>query len=160
MPDNKLLKNLIDQALDKFYALDGVLLKNDLRGTERSCVFRIGIYLQDIMNDIPELAEYSLDCEYNKSGRSPKRLHDKLIRSDMILHKRSSDADIIDPQSNLLAIEFKGYWSRRSKDIEKLQKLTDSDYGYCYQLGAAIKLTPEREKVKITYLTHGKIISD
>ena len=63
MTSNSLLKNILKRAINKFYQKDGILLENNLEGMERSCVFRIGIYLQELMDVHVEFNELNLDCE-------------------------------------------------------------------------------------------------
>ena len=118
------LKKALETAISTFYKRDSALIQ--IKGTERSCVFRIGIYLHEALMQDDDLKGLSLDCEYNKRGCNSKILNKSQIRPDLIIHKRGTST------SNVLAIEIKGWWNKRNhnKDIEKLKNLTSSDYSY------------------------------
>ncbi len=141
------LVEALKSAIRTFYCRDFGLI--ECKGTERSCVFRIGIYLQEIMNRRDELRELSLDNEYNKKEKDPKKLDGTLIRPDLIIHKRGSN------DSNKLVVEFKGWWNEDGDDIEKLEKLTNTDFGYSYGLAIFVRLGKTEKDVKYRYFKGG-----
>jgi hypothetical protein len=73
---------------------------------------RIGVYLEKYFK------WYNIDCEYSKMWRDPKRCNDKVIRPDIIIHKRLIQTD------NIVIFEVKLAWRNSKKwkaDIEKLK---------------------------------------
>lgn len=158
MLTDKQLKKLLKQAIKKFYDNDIILLK-DIEGMERSCVFRIGIYLQELMNNHSEFDNLNLDCEYNKSNTEVKCLNEQHVIPDLIIHKRNLDN--LTTNNNIMIVEFKGWWNREHKqDIEKLEAFTNSHDVYNYQLGVFISLSNSYEELKPRYFKNGKEINE
>ena len=143
---NKKLKNIVKQAVQTFYAKDIELIQ--VKGMEQACVFRIGLYLNEIMKNYPELNDLHLDCEYNKSNRP-----------DLIIHKRNLNNDNAN-QHNTLVVEFKGWWNDNLSDIEKLKNFTSPQYGYHYPLAIFIKLDKNNNKTIYRYFQNGNEISE
>lgn len=146
--------NLLKKSITRFYANDSLLVS--IRGTERSCVFKIGAYLNELVNC--ELgSDYNVDSEYNKKLKNPKVDHKfKLVRPDLIIHKRNTS----DENANILAIEFKGWWNNSEKDIEKLKDFTNPKYEYKYKLAILIKLNKKQENVVYKFFQKGKEINE
>lgn len=145
------LKYMLTEAIDTAYRNDHDLFTRG--GLEQSCVFRIGYYLQKLIDNDNELHNYNLDCEYNKNGYNSKTTprFPKGTRPDLILHERTSN------QYNLLMVEFKGWWSKKSRnDHLKLEDFTSLTCGYQYKLGAYVILG--KENSKITYFIDGRQI--
>lgn len=98
---------------------------------ERANVFRFGLILNEKLKENILFKDYDLDCEYNRSFYGPKILYGKVTYPDLIIHKRKSN------DSNLLVMEFKGWWNKSKRGIKK-DKLklfgfvNDSDYNYSY----------------------------
>ena len=67
-----LLDKLLDSALGELYEKDHYLLEHDVH--ERTIVFRLGHYLQNLMDATGEFQNFNLDFEYNRNGRYPKRI--------------------------------------------------------------------------------------
>ena len=115
-----LIEKLIEKALDKLYKEDYdtlICINHKQHVGERACVFRFGIYLNQILKRYIQFREYNLDCEYNRSYDDPKRRSGgMLIIPDIVLHKRGSN------DNNLVVIEFKGWWSKvnQKEDICKI----------------------------------------
>ena len=136
MPDAEeipVLKGLLKRAIGSVYAESPCLLQ--MEGLEQALVFRVGIYLQELINDSDVLASLNLDCEYNKNLDETKRTvnFQDGIRPDLLIHKRGSHAE------NKLAVEFKGWWNKKpNKDIQKLKDLTNNAHDYQYRLGAFV----------------------
>lgn len=120
------------KALEKFLALDSVLLEID--ANERSLTHRVAIYLQELFPDM------DVDCEYNRDDHEPKELflpggdadtydtNAQTVYPDIIVHKRMS-------KNNLLVIEFKKTSSAvgDEKDFTKLNEYK-RQLGYEYAL--------------------------
>lgn len=164
----KELQDLLKTTLEKFYSSeDNKLLL--LNGVERTCVFRIGLYLHDEIKvkieeenkdkskEIPQketkiFSSIELDSEYNKHFENPKVDNKgRLIRPDLIMHSRFND------DNNVMAIEFKGYWNKKGieRDTEKLKTFTEKEKGYKYQLGVLVVL--EKEYADMICFRNGKI---
>lgn len=154
---NKKLKNIVKQAVQTFYAKDIELIQ--VKEMEQACVFRIGLYLNEIMKNYPELNDLHLDCEYNKSNRGTKMLAGVKIRPDLIIHKRNLNNDNAN-QHNTLVVEFKGWWNDNLSDIEKLKNFTSPQYGYHYPLAIFIKLDKNNNKTIYRYFQNGNEISE
>ena len=135
---NKILIDILKESVERFYVSDSILAKTG--GMEQACVFRIGLYLHEIIKTNPQFQNLDLDCEYNKNQRGTKRLDGVTVRPDLIIHQRNLNNGIAN-DSNTLIVEFKGWWSHdTSKDIDKLRKFTGLDEGYIYKLGIFVKL--------------------
>ena len=78
---------------------------------------------------------WDVDVEYNREGDMTDSKGDdkgKLI-PDIVLHHRGLNKR----ESNLLALEVKGFWNEedREKDVKKLQRLHDKyRYKYLYRI--------------------------
>lgn len=144
--DLQKLKELVEQATQQVYERDPQLIT--LKGNEQSLVFRLGLYLNQLLEK-EELLQHglSLDSEYNKYEEDPKRLNNSLIRPDLLLHKRMSQ------EENVLVIECKKNQPNNSHDLLKLKQLT-FDSNYQYQLGCFINFT--KHEPEFTYLKNGK----
>ena len=92
MLSNIRLKNLLKNAIEEFYSKDNELIA--VKGMEQACVFRIGLYLYNLMQQDSTLSQFDLDCEYNKSNKGPKILDNAKVRPDLIIHKRNLNNDI------------------------------------------------------------------
>ena len=153
MIPNITLTNILKKAIDKFYQKDGILLENQIEGMERSCVFRIGIYLQEFMDELSEFDNLKLDCEYNKNKNETKILYGNRVIPDLIIHKRKIETE------NKMIAEFKGWWNKDyTDDFDKLKKFTLLHGEYAYQLGVFIKLN-ERD-FELKYFTNGQEITE
>lgn len=145
--DLQKLQKLVEQAALQVYERDQQLIA--LSGNEQSIVFRLGLYLNQLLEKKGFLQHgLSLDSEYNKYEADPKRLGTNLIRPDLLLHKRMNQKE------NLLAIECKRNQSNDSHDLQKLKQLT-LDSNYKYLLGCYINFA--NTKPEFTYFVDGKI---
>ena len=155
---NKLLNHVIKYAIKKFYEKDCILLKKNIEGMERSCVFRIGIYLQQRIDVYNEFNGLNLDCEYNKSNTNIKMLCGKKVIPDLILHKRNLN-NTISKDNNTMIVEFKGYWNRNKyNDYDKLKKFTLLNGEYGYQLGIFVDLKENNYEIK--YFKDGQEVTE
>lgn len=148
-----LLDELIDAALDTLYERDIYLLEHDVH--ERTIVFRLGHYLQNLMDATDEFQKLNLDFEYNRNGRQPKRTPANPQNGafpDLIMHQRGSN------QSNLLIMEFKPPWNTNTRDdYKKIQQFIDPDDRYNYLCGKSILLGRTRQTVTIKTILHPSI---
>lgn len=104
------------RALQTFLEPDAYLLQFDVN--ERSITSLIARYLA------PELADYHVDCEYNRDGVDPKKigyldLHPdeedteaRTVFPDIIVHRRGSN------DRNYLVIEVKKSTNQTSRDVD------------------------------------------
>ena len=123
---------------------------------ERAIVFRFAHYLQNLLDKDAGFKSLDLDCEYNRNGEEPKKLHpfDNGTYPDVILHKRGSN------DKNTLVAEFKGYWNNhQERDIDKLCEFTKRNE-YNFDLGIAVLLGKELYKTKITIIQDGSIVRE
>ena len=138
----ELLEELIKKSLDDLYQNDQDLLKRKV--AERDLTGLFAHYFRNNMKDTA-IAEYNVDCEYNRDGYGMKNIDGTLVYPDFILHKRGTN------ESNLLIIEFKTWWnSDNREDIEKLKAMMSDLYRYQYQYGYSIILNQERDSVTVT----------
>ena len=115
---------------------------------ERDLTGLFAHYFRNNMKDTA-IAEYNVDCEYNRDGYGMKKIDGTLVYPDFILHKRGTN------ESNLLIIEFKTWWnSDNREDIEKLKAMMSEWYRYQYQYGYSIILNQERDSVTVTCVEH------
>lgn len=157
MLSNIRLKNLLKKAIDEFYSKDNELIA--VKGMEQACVFRIGLYLYNLMQQDSTLSQFDLDCEYNKSNKCPKILDNAKVRPDLIIHKRDLNNDIPN-QKNTLIVEFKGWWNNNLNDIGKLKKFTDVKYDYLYPLAVWIKLGKTSNETVFRYFKNGQEVEE
>jgi hypothetical protein len=155
-------------SIKKFYESDHVVFeefKDDIKGMERPCAFRIGSYFREMVeNDIANFFSYHVDMEYNrmgKTGDSKCMSHEhkeNIIFPDMILHRRGE-------QDNILVCEFKA-GAKENGDYKKLEALTakkseQSDNNVCdYNIGIFCRLEKELEKCRLTLFADGKILNE
>jgi len=109
----KRLKTAIRLLYEKDIHLFGV------DANERSITFHLGLYLQKLFPG------RDVDCEYNRNGHNPKRIHlceanyygpGQTVYPDIIIHERGSN------KKNLLVIEAaKELNSNSQHDQKKLQ---------------------------------------
>ncbi len=95
---------------------------NDLLSdvNERTFVFRYGHYLA---NYLENESSYKVDIEYNRYNNDIKKLNNKNIYPDLIVHKRRKN-------DNLLAIEFKKN-NDSQKDKQRLIQLKKNKEYLC-----------------------------
>lgn len=135
------LKRLLECALQEFYEEEPSLF-NYVSGAvaERCMVFRIGHYMQNIMNNYSEqlFEGLILDCEYNRHGENVKTVDGpKKGIPDLLIHQRKND------DNNILCIEFKKgkpLQNDELEDIKKLEIFTSRSREYKYLYGFHIHL--------------------
>lgn len=106
-------------ALARILREDAPLLRAD--ANERSVSHRLALYLEE------QFPDWNVDCEYNRDGHDPKRLHltpqqvssddtrGTTVYPDIIVHKRGKP-------DNLLVIEIKkSNGGNEERDYQKLR---------------------------------------
>ncbi len=113
------IDELIVSTLKEVEDNDKFLLYNKVH--ETTIVFRFAHYLANkIENDY---SDYRVDIEYNRDKDQVKVLDNKIVRIDLIVHKRGT-------KDNLVAIEFKKN-NNSLTDKERLGNLfSESEYKY------------------------------
>lgn len=137
------LKQVIDNAILKFNNKEKYLLENDL--SERCICSRFAYYIQSELCSKEKYEDYVVDVEYNRGNvgneRSVKRLNDKNIIVDLIVHKRGYNNDF--GFDNLICIEMKKSNDSRGQqglkdDENRLKDMTSYRYGFIYKIGFMI----------------------
>lgn len=129
------LAKVLKDAVENVYKEKRFLLQFK-KGLEQAFVFRVGLYLNEILKN-SKYCNLDLDVEFNKSIGASKMLEEfpKGIRPDLLLHERGNH------YNNKLAVEFKGYWNKiDKKDIRKLVGLTSQAGDYKYTLGVFVNI--------------------
>ena len=133
------LAKLLSEAVHRVYVEERFLLQyaqGDRTGLEQAFVFRVGLYLSDILKGTA-YENLDLDSEYNKNhgGAKTSRRFPHGLRPDLMIHMRDSN------EENKLVAEFKGYWENDiADDITKLEDLTDPHDNYHYVLGVFVNI--------------------
>ncbi len=168
--EQKNKKTVLDEvlygAMHDLYKFDLYLIRHmgksgneteHIHVSERSIVFRYGLYLQDrITKTIFE--NYNIDCEYNRNIYSRKSYcggNGNILGCypDIIIHKRGTNDD------NLLVIEVKTWWNTNTEhDEDKLRDLTRQTSDYKYEYGLSITLGKDEDSVKMKWFQDGKEI--
>lgn len=111
----------IDEYIIKSFTnvikIDSDLIKNI---NERTFVFRMGHYL---VNYIEGDTDYKVDVEYNRRDYNIKKLDDKNIMPDLIIHKRNK-------KDNLAIIEFKKNENSEEDKSRLIKMKNDKRYLY------------------------------
>lgn len=129
------IAEIMQASIDNFNKNEMYLLKHDV--SERCICAKFACYVDKELCR-RNLSQYSVDVEYNRSEKAPKRLHDKNIVVDLIVHKRGSNNG--DNNENLICVEMKKTCNRNGcdSDIKRLQNLVDWSYGFNYVAGYMI----------------------
>lgn len=159
-----ILNKLLNDAIFDLYEFDLYLIRHmeksgneteNIHLSERSIVFRYGLYLQDrITKTIFE--NYNIDCEYNRNIDLEKKYHSNNgdilgCYPDIIIHKRGTNDD------NLLVIEVKTWWNKNTKhDEDKLRDLTRQTSDYKYEYGLSITFGKDEDSVIMKWFQDGK----
>ncbi|MCE4065777.1 hypothetical protein LXM63_11785 [Chryseobacterium gleum] len=150
------IKRAIIFALTKLYNQDISLIERQAH--ERSSVFRFGLYFSEIIAQTSFGAdnELTIDFDYNRNGENIKDMagfnpkHG--IFPDIVLHHRGFN------DKNIVVIEFKGHWSGKGRDDEKLKGFTSEIVNdYHYGLGVFVRLTTTLTNCEITYYKNGEL---
>lgn len=148
--DTKLaLEFYIQKALKKLYKNDEYLIKiytekdnEDGHVSERSIVFRFGIYLEKYR--LKYFTQYDLDVEYNRNINLIKMLDENKVMPDLIIHKRGTN------ENNLLVLEFKTWWNNNQTEDKKRIKLFKKELNYQY--GATIFIGKTIKNCKVDFI--------
>lgn len=137
------IENKIILSIKKFYQKDFELLNYETEDPiicERTVTHKLGCYLQKLFE------RYNVDCEYNRHLKDIKKLEDKNIFPDIVIHTRKTD------DYNLVWIEVKkgsGSEEEKNHDREKLKKVTALNGEYCYKYGIFIIIREEKVTIEI-----------
>lgn len=167
---NELIEMTLN-ALEKLYENDEILFINDVN--ERTLVFRLGIYLDNILNKNDKFKYLNVDSEYNRNIRGIDIYKSIGIENyrrktypDLIIHERGTN------DNNQLVIEFKkcvrnkrnDYLILESKQINiddaKLKYYTAKNKEYKFKLGLAIIFGKVLEDTIITVYLNGKVYNE
>lgn len=150
------LKDAITSALETVYNQDFSLIER--RAHERSIAFRFGLYFSEsiAVTSFGNDAELTIDFDYNRNGEGVKDMEgfslSHGVYPDIILHRRGFN------NKNVVALEFKGYWTANGRDEEKLIGFTHpTQNDYQYGLGVFIRLHPTFNDCEIVYYKNGAL---
>ena len=155
----KEIETLINSALDQLYMNDNYLVNNKPFGKkkngnhhvgERSIVFRLAHYMQNIMDKTSAFENYMLDCEYNRNGVYAKALPSfpRGVYPDVIIHTRGNN------DNNLLIMEVKSYWNTdNTQDVKKIREFLDSNGEYHFSFGVSLIIEKHREDVQVDLIS-------
>ncbi|MBO7123819.1 MAG: hypothetical protein J6V90_11150 [Treponema sp.] len=142
MKESDKVIELIKLALKEVYKNDKYLIDNKI--SERAIVSKFACYFSQMAKDSP-FKNFDIDVEYNRQGIKSKIIGEKLVCIDFIVHERGNNND------NLIAIEFKPYWNKNKKAIEKdkqkIKDLCDHTNKYRYKYGFVLTFEKEFEKI-------------
>lgn len=177
MDKTKILEKYLYQAVDLFYQNDVPYLvdKNaELSALERSYVFRVAHYLQNMLAMDKRYKDVIVDCEYGNATSATGEQFKKYIENlkhnngtekdgyvfpDLIVHKRHGH------DKNLMVVEFKGYWNDLNwlVDEDKLKAFTNNspekgiEQHFYYKFGLFVVFG--HEKAHYVKFKHGEQIS-
>lgn len=155
IPTKEQVEALINSALDMLYTKDSYLIDNSLYYNEtdgihhvgeRSIVFRLAHYMQNIMDKNSCFENYVLDCEYNRNGTDRKMLPSFTngIYPDVIIHNRGNN------DNNLLIMEVKTYWNSDNRwDKKKIREFLDGSGEYRFLFGLSLVIKKNRKDVNV-----------
>ena len=129
--------HIMESAIERFNQAEVYLLANDL--SERCICSRLAFYIQQELLRSYDFREYVVDVEYNRGSNElenvPKRLYDKNIIIDLIVHKRGFFEQY--GFDNLFCAELKKTTNREGydKDKQRLQDMVEPQYGFSYKAG-------------------------
>ena len=150
---------LIKSALDQLYRKDQYLIDNrpyrkETNGNhhvgERSIVFRLAHYMQNIMDSTPAFENYVLDCEYNRNGVHAKTLPSFPygVYPDVIIHNRGNN------DNNLLIMEVKTYWNTgNTQDVKKIREFLDASGKYHFSFGLSLIIEKRSKDVQVNLIS-------
>lgn len=164
--NQKLQDYLIYQAVCRFNQLDAYLL--EIKVDEVCMCGRLAFYVQDYLWK-HGMSQYYADIEYNRGyaglDDGIKKMDEKNVRLDMIVHKRGYDAHDRGFE-NIICIEMKKASNQEGceKDEARLLKLTDQNFDYKYCVGYMLMAddeSSERElRIKSAFRNGKQVITE
>ena len=139
------IRRVLESAIESFNDNEEYLIENDL--SERCICSKFAMYVQRALVG-SAFSDYTVDMEYNRGslgkGFAPKILCERNIVVDLVVHKRGYDAEC--GFDNLFCIEMKKKYKNvdLSSDKERLRKMTDNAYGFCYRSGFMILICADK----------------
>lgn len=162
-PTREQVESLVSSALDILYKQDSYLIDNRpyRRETnenhhvgERSIVFRLAHYMQNIMDKDEIFKNYVLDCEYNRNGIHAKTLPSfpNGVYPDVIIHNRGNN------DNNLLIMEVKTYWNRdNNQDLCKIREFVVESGEYHFSFGVSLIIEKYRKNVQMNFMDSNEL---
>lgn len=144
------LMDIVDAAIKEFNRKEKYLIENDL--SERCICARFAMHLSKALTNT-RYQDYDVDVEYNRGAYgeelNAKIMEDKRIVVDLIVHRRGYDPEV--GYDNLICMEMKKSTDRRgcSNDEERLQKMTDYNYGFNYKIGMMLLVDMSEDKLEV-----------
>ena len=146
------IRRVLESAIECFNNNEKYLIENDL--SERCLCSKFAMYIERALVGT-EFNDYMVDVEYNRGsfgkGFSPKILCERNIVVDLVVHKRGYDEEC--GFDNLFCVEMKKKYRNvdLTSDKDRLQKMTDNAYGFCYRSGFMILICADklREEYKL-----------
>lgn len=157
-PTKAQVQALLKAALDMLYKHDRYLIDNspyrvERNGShhvgERSIVFRLAHYMQNIMDKDEIFQNYVLDCEYNRNGIHTKTLPSfpNGVYPDVIIHNRGNNIN------NLLIMEVKTYWNRdNDQDLCKIREFIEGSGEYCFSFGVSLIIEKHKKNIQMNFM--------
>lgn len=142
------VKNLVERAVNDLYLMDLDLLERENNEVTISCKLAQYLFLK--------FPGYRVDCEYNRHLNDIKRMNldntKKIIKPDIIIHKRDIDKD------NLVYIEIKTDHNNenREEDYKKIKAATDPKGEFRYKLGIFIDFNRNKDNLSMKYYQDGE----
>ena len=144
------IRSILISAIECFNQKEKYLIENDL--SERCICAKFSFYLTEAIKGT-NYSDYIVDVEYNRghNGREygPKKMNEAPITVDLIVHKRGYNC--IHGLQNLICIEMKKSTNRQgcANDENRLNKMTDWDYSFCYEVGYMILINMKEKRLEI-----------
>jgi hypothetical protein len=124
-PD-RMVANKVISAIQRLFEFDSDLLIHDLH--EQTITGNLACHLRSCF------LKWHVDCEYNRDGHEIKKANGKMVKPDIVVHRRGQP-------KNLLVIEVKKSNSQVPDD-EDIKKLRDyCDGSLRYKVGLFLKFT-------------------
>ncbi|MBO5620497.1 MAG: hypothetical protein J5959_02570 [Butyrivibrio sp.] len=129
-----LIPGIMESAITGFNKNEMYLLTHNV--SERCICAKFAGYLERELYR-QGLLQYRVDVEYNRNTGDTKRLHNKIIVVDLIVHIRGKFSE---EDGNLICIEMKKTCNRTglNADKQRLQDLVGFEQGYNYLAGYMI----------------------
>jgi hypothetical protein len=120
------LTRLIDRATASLLERDHDLF---LERTENAVACRFARYIQDEVDSSENTENHTVDAHYLRHIGGRKRIDNKQIEADIIIHRRRDD------EENFLVIEIETNNVPERNDVWKIEEMTKQDGEYRYTWG-------------------------
>ncbi|MDR0887515.1 MAG: hypothetical protein LBM97_02405 [Candidatus Nomurabacteria bacterium] len=144
-------KDELEKLIREFVAIENELLS---RGrVERNFTAGLATFLSSHYKN----GDIIVDAFYNRHGMLSKKIGNKLIEADIVIHQQGID------DNNLVIIELETNNHPERDDIWKLEEMTQTFYGYQYKLGLYFAVgvgNRAGEILSLEWYKNGKIIKE